>query len=249
MKEIKRYFYWLINPVERGKEIYIILNIVALSIVVTIAIFLIIVINKTFLFSTEFSGIFKDIFTGIAAIIASVVALLGLSAWRKQMRGVKEFETAFNLHLSLLKMREAVKFVRNYVIWPAESEKAKSYSKEKYPYRSEEEIESSAHINVYEMRWEKISGAYTQIESHLLAAEVLWGKEIVNLLQPLKVKINELNIALSQYYTPQELRTMKPEEIRNIIFYTGDGLVEDKFGKEINQSIEGMVNYIQKKIS
>ena len=47
----------------------------------------------------------------------------------------------------------------------------------------------------------KIREASIKVDSHLLAVEVLWGKEILNLIKPLKKKISQLNIALKQKFS------------------------------------------------
>jgi hypothetical protein len=105
----------------------------------------------------------------------------------------------------------------NFAIWNAENYKAIQYFKNKYPERKDDEnLEKNSSIYVYEMRWEEITNAFTEMESHLLSAEVLWGSEILNKIKPLRKKVTELSINLKQYLTP-ELRTKKPEEIDKII--------------------------------
>ena len=70
------------------------------------------------------------------------------------------------------------------------------------------------------MRWEEITKASTEMESHLLAAEVLWGKDIFALIKPLNLKITELNIALRQNFQP-ELRTKSVMDIHDTIYDKG----------------------------
>ena len=200
-------------------------------------------------FINDFYYIFiKDIVTFIFTITGLIIAGIGLSTWKKQIKGNKEFETGYNLHYSVLKLRDAIKHVRNPAIWPSESNKAAIYSKEKHPNKSEEEIQNNAHVNVYEMRWEEITNAYTEIESHLLAAEALWGSHILALVKPLKKKITELNISLQQHFQP-ELRTKDYSVLRDVVYDGSSENEEDNFGKEISKIIQDITNYLKSKIS
>lgn len=191
----------------------------------------------------------KDIITFVLTAAGLIIAGMGLATWKKQIKGTKEFDTAYNLHYSILKLRNAIKHVRNPAIFPSESYKAIQYSTAKYPDKSKEEIEKSSHPYVYEMRWDEIKDADTEVESHLLAAEVLWGPEILELMKPLNSKIVELNIALKQNFQP-ELRTKNVTDLHDVIYDKGDGSTgEDAFSQEVSKAIKGIVDYIKSKIS
>lgn len=188
----------------------------------------------------------KDLITFILTIAGIIVAGGGLSTWKKQIEGKKKLEVSYNLNYSVLKLRDAIKHVRNPAIWNAENYKAIQYFKNKYPERKDDEnLEKNSSIYVYEMRWEEITTAFTEMESHLLSAEVLWGSEILNKIKPLRKKVTELNISLKQYLTP-ELRTKKLEEIDKIVYDMGNENEKDSFSQEIDKIIEGITDYIKK---
>ena len=122
----------------------------------------------------------KDSITFLLTAAGILLASRGLSTWREQMKGTKEFDASYNLNYAVLKLRDAIRHVRNPAIWNAESNRAIRYAKEKYPERSNDpEIAKDSTKYVYEMRWDEIVNAYREIESHQLAAEVLWGSEIL----------------------------------------------------------------------
>ena len=190
----------------------------------------------------------KDLIALILTTSGIVIAGMGLSTWRKQIRGSKEFKTSYNLHYSLLKLRSAIKHVRNPAIWNAESYRAIQYFKKKYPERiNDEDLEKKSSVYVYEMRWEEITKAFEEVESHLLAAEVLWGNAILEKIKPIRGKTIELNIALKQYLDP-ELRTKNYMDLHNIIYDQSDGNNEDAFSKDVNNCIENIANYLRQKI-
>ncbi|MDD5721215.1 MAG: hypothetical protein PHT16_02085 [Candidatus Pacebacteria bacterium] len=189
----------------------------------------------------------KDLVTFILTIIGMIIAGGGLSTWKKQIKGTKIMEVSYNLNYSILKLRDAIKHVRNPAIWNAENYKAIQYFKNKYPEKIDNEnMKKNSDIYVYEMRWEEITNAYTEMESHLLAAEVLWGSEILNKVKPLRKKVTELNIGLQQYLTP-ELRTKSLEKIDEIIYDTSNENEKDVFSQEIDKAVEEIGNYIKQK--
>jgi hypothetical protein len=86
------------------------------------------------------------------------------------------------------------------------------------------------------------------MESHLLAAEALWGSEILTLVRPLNKKITELNICLKQYFQP-ELMTKDFKEVRTVIYDMSGEDEKDDFSKEIAQDIKKITDYLNTKIS
>ena len=194
--------------------------------------------------------IIKDILTFLITIAGLIIAGMGLATWKKQIHGSKQFEIAYNLHFSILNLRDAIKYVRNPAIFPNESQRAIQYSKSKHPERPPEEIEGKPISYVYETRWEKIIDALAKLESHLLGAEVLWGGEIVDLIKPLYKKINELKIALDQYLNPDLRGSREYDEIHDIVYDQGNYFEnkEDVFSKQTSDIIENIANYLKGKI-
>jgi len=200
-------------------------------------------------FTTDACYIFlKDLITFIFTGAGLVIAGMGLATWKKQIKGTKEFDTAYNLHYSILKLRDAIKHVRHPAIFPSESYKALGYAKAKYPQKSDAEREKFSHEYVYEMRWEEIKKASTEVESHLLAAEVLWGP-LSGLMMPLDKKITELNIALKQTFQP-EMRTKDADELHDIVYDMSNRITgtEDQFSTEVNQATKRVADYLKEKI-
>ncbi len=191
----------------------------------------------------------KDALTFGLTVWGLVIATRGLSTWKKQTKGVKEFEASYNLNYSILKLRNAIKSVRNPAIWPSESRKADLFFKEKYPDRIDEaESHKKSTAYVYEMRWEEISEAYTEMESHLLAIEVLWGSDILKKVKPLKEKVSRLNMNLRHYFDPNMRELKKAEEIDNIVYDMGHDENEDAFSQEVTAAIKEITDYIKEKM-
>jgi hypothetical protein len=196
----------------------------------------------------------KDIITFLFTLSGLIIASMGLSTWKKQIKGTKYFDTAYSLHYSILKLRDAIKHVRNRGIWPAESAKAIEDFKNKYPDRVDEvDIKKNSSRYVYQMRWEEIASAYTEMESHLLAAEVLWGPEILKKILPLKQKVTKLNITLKYFFDPELVKVMadttdKYMKLHDIVYDQSIENNDDTFSKEVNDSIKEIDEYIQQKL-
>lgn len=193
----------------------------------------------------------KDLFALVFTAAGLYIANGGLFTWKKQIEYNKKDEAESSLHLTLLKLRDAIKHVRNPWIFPSETHNAMTYAKSKYPEKTDEEFQKE-NINsyVYEMRWEEISSATTEMEANLRKAEIIWGTEIKNLIKPIYSKISELNIALKQNFNP-EFRTKNYIEIHDVMYDKGDWISdrEDKFGEEVNNIINEVVNYMNNKVS
>lgn len=61
----------------------------------------------------KYITLIKDIITGLSAFTAAVIAIMGLQAWKKQLKGKTEYELAQRLLRATYKVREAFSWVRN----------------------------------------------------------------------------------------------------------------------------------------
>ena len=202
---------------------------------------------ETTLINQDWYLITKDILTALFTFAGLVIAGFGLATWKKQIKGSKEFEAVHNLHFAMLKLREAIKHVRNPAVWPSESQRAVKFIKERNPEKSDEELKKNEHAYVYEMRWQKIIDAYTEAESHLLAAEALWGHEIMDLTKPLNKKVRELNINLNQNFAP-EMRTKDLIAIHDVIYDKSSETTQDAFSAEVSKNVDAIADYLREKI-
>ena len=217
----------------------------------TVIIFIGVLLNYIFPDFTASSGytFIKDLITLALTVAGLITANKGLFTWKDQFNYNKEAEIANGLKFSVLKLRDAIKHVRNPAIWNTESYEAIQRFKNKYPDRAnDKDLEKNANGYVYEMRWEEITKAYTEMESHLLEAEVLWGNEVLEKVRPLKEKVTKLNVSLRQYLQP-ELRTTKSLELHEIVYDQGGENDEDAFSKKVTEAVKEITSYINQKLS
>ena len=181
----------------------------------------------------------KDLATAIATCVGIYVAITGINAWKKQLRGKTDYELARKYLKAALKLRDAMKFVRNPFISIGEMESAlKESGLEGKEYKAHE-ITNRA---VYSIRWNKAREAWTNLESELLDAEVSWGKEAVNAQASLSSLAKELVIGLQHFLDGNIHDAVKAAKNDSLIYNSG---AEDNFSKRAESAIEEIKNFLR----
>jgi len=190
----------------------------------------------------------KDIVVGLAAAAAAIFAYLGLSAWRKELKGKAEYQLAKDVLKSVYKVREAFKHVRNPIIYQYEyPEGMRDYHGH---LKHEHDHEGTAHV--YEKRWEIMAKAFGELEEHHLAAQVEWGSGFQEVIVKLRSCRVELLIAIQQMLerkkNPREAPVTKPEERveeRSVLYHTGNNSEHDKFTPQIEEAINDFEKWLR----
>lgn len=169
----------------------------------------------------------SDVFTSIAAITATVVAIVGLNAWKKQMKGKEEYELARRYLRLIYRVRDAIKVVRNPFI-PVEE----MISSLKEKGMNEDDYSDHKKMNqaVYSTRWNKVQEALSDLRVEQLEAEVLWGKESVVVYDTLDQCIKKLMANIQLF-----LRGGFKETMDLIIYDTGE---DNQFSKDIDTAVK-----------
>jgi hypothetical protein len=199
----------------------------------------------------SYISIAKDILTGGAALTAGIVAVLGLQAWKKQLKGKVEYELARRLLRAALNVRDAIRFVRNPLQTGGEIDHAVKEAGIDLDPRSPE-YRAKSEAAVYQQRWKRLYEAMSQIEIELLEAEVSWGSEILERVKPLRACIGTLRgkLWLHSYnlehpsYSENEAARQEREEIVQTIYWMSDDLTQDSFGMEVKTAIDGIAHFL-----
>lgn len=190
----------------------------------------------------------RDALVGLSAVSAAIFAYLGLSAWRKEIKGKAEYALAKDVLKSVYKVREAFKVVRNPAIYqyeyPADMTDYHGHLKREHNY------EGTAYV--YEKRWEKMNEAFRELEEHHLEAQVEWGSEFQNVIKKLRSCRVDLLIAVQQLLArkknpddvPQTTAEEKAEE-RSVLYHLGSDSKHDKFTPQIDEAISDFENWLR----
>lgn len=187
---------------------------------------------------SPYYAIIKDVTYLLIALIGVFVACKGLSTWRRRLKGNVEHETGRRLYRAILKLRDAMGYVRNPAIWPSEFIEAGA----KYP----KEDRGTANA-VYRMRWEKMIEALSELQAEQLEGEVLWGKEIIKKLNPIRTCVTKLNIAVSDLLRPANSRIRSSEDIRQVIYELRTEQETDMFSQEIDAAVNIAGDFLKQK--
>ncbi len=184
---------------------------------------------------SKIASISNNIILSIGAIITIILAIIGLTAWKKQMKGKTNYEVARRCLKSIYKLREAIKYVRNPYISAGEIEKSLKDS----GLEDNKDLTKNQKINwaVYDARWKKVTEAKTEMDLEFFEAEVSWGKDILLKQKDLGDLIGKLYASVTMF-----LRGYGQEKEDKIIYNIGE---EDLFTKEVDKAIEKIEDYLK----
>ena len=137
----------------------------------------------------------KDAILAIAGVVGSVVAILGLNTWKRQLYGQSEYDLAKRLLKSLYLFREVMNNARHPFM---------SYSaipdlpKDKLEQLSKEEKEWYAKAQAFEKRWEPVAKARAELDINILESEVFWGTDIKDKMRKLSRLHAKLLVAIEE---------------------------------------------------
>jgi len=140
----------------------------------------------------EIITVMKDVLLGIAAATTATVAVIGLKSWSRELKGKAEFEVARNLIRATYKLRDELQNCRSPLIGAYEF--PEGYQGTLGKSSPHEKAQAWAHV--YKNRWAPVWSAIQEFDSHTLAAEALWGKEIRTRTDQLRQCVRELNAAI-----------------------------------------------------
>lgn len=190
----------------------------------------------------------KDILLGLSAAAAALFAYLGLSAWKRELKGKSEYQLAKDVLKSVYRVREAFKHARNPAIYQYE------YPEDMTDHfghlKREHRYEGTAHV--YEKRWEIMAKAFQDLEEYHLDAQVEWGSEFQNKIVKLRTCRVNLMIAIQQNLeriknpstaalSPAEQRA----EERSVLYNLGPDSNQDKFTLEIEEAINEFEKWLR----
>lgn len=200
----------------------------------------------------SYISIAKDVITALTAITAGIVAVIGLRSWRRQLRGKTEYELARRVLRASLKVRDAIKHVRNPIKWGGEiSHSLKEAGIDVQPNDSQFQAKSEA--AVYQLRLKKLQEAMSDLEVELLEAEVSWGDDIVSKVLPLRKCIGKLHgkIWLHTYELEHPTRRITEEsdktrqEVANVVYWVSDDPKEDSFSGEVKVAVDQVADFLK----
>ena len=199
----------------------------------------------------QWTSVLRDVLLGAAAAATATFAYLGLSSWRKELKGKSEYQLAKDVLKAIYKVREAFKIVRNPAVYsyeyPDDMINPHGHLKREYEY------EGVAHV--YQKRWEKMAEAFQEIEDLHLDAQVEWGPEYQDVIRKLRRCRVDLQIAIQTMLERKKdprvgeaTGTDESAEERSVLYNMGEASKHDKFTPEIAEAIDEFEKWLRPKI-
>jgi hypothetical protein len=190
-------------------------------------------------------SISKDILTSVAAI----VAVLGLQAWKKQLKGRVEYELARRVLRAAFNVRDAIRLVRNPFQTGGEIDNAVKEAGIDLDPKSPL-FRAKSESAVYQRRFKKLDLAISELEIELLEAEVSWGPEIKTRVRPLRECIGKLvskiYLRIDNLENPQEKSdSNERKEIRDVIYLQSEDAAKDTFASEVNIAVDRISQFLR----
>lgn len=188
----------------------------------------------------------------VAAAITAIAAVLGVSTWRRQLRGQAHYEAARSTLRAVYRVRDAVAMVRSPFMSSGEraSALAEVEPDPKNPLDETREGSIRAMAAGYQVRWRAVASAMSDLDLARVEAEALWGSEVVECLAAIRRCVHELNAALTMYLQRQrkawrgKAPTSHDEEIERIVFGAGD----DEFQGKVRAAVETAEAFLRPKL-
>jgi hypothetical protein len=184
--------------------------------------------------------------TCIAALVAGGVAVIGLSAWKKQIRGKTEYDLALRVLTGLETLRTTIRENRGFISTNERSLAMKKLAIEPDPNIYGEQREEIATSAALKRRYNKVVKAYLQLQKITFEGEAIWGEAFSNLIKPIQNLINTLllgfHMSIRHYDNPVSFPESVLRKFESTIYAQPD--TEDDLENQLNLSITNIHTFL-----
>ena len=198
---------------------------------------------------SEIIGIIKDLTISGAAITGAVVAVLGLSTWKRQIHGQTEYQLSKNILKLLYQYRDAMNDIRYPKIWSSECEDPPEHQASKM---TKDQIEFYRKKSVYQKRFQVANDVRKQLYPEIIESEAIWDNNLKIKLKVLFDLERELAKCVQRYYedcdpdvdmSVKEANRLWRKENRDLSYDTLRD--DDPFRVEVAAALEKIEDYLK----
>jgi hypothetical protein len=198
----------------------------------------------------KYVSLSKDVITGLSALIAATIAILGLQEWKKQLKGKNEYELAQRMLRATYKVRDSIAWVRNPFQSAGEISQAMKESNIEGDPVADPTIYIRSEGAVYQKRWQKVQEAFVELESITLEAEAIWGQAVKENLKPLQQCVVTLAANVQIHLRnlekpPRKYDADAENKISAIIYGLPDNSSNNFFSDEISAAVGKMECFLK----
>jgi hypothetical protein len=197
----------------------------------------------------EIFSIIKDIALAAAACVTGYVAIVGLGAWQREIRGRANFDVARQLAKSVYVLRDQVSYCRSP--FTAAQEFPSGYQGGLSNPTGKEEGDAWAHV--YANRWMSVGKAVQDFDAASLEAEALWGHDVKVQWAELRGCVRELQVDIEMFIRDKysDGHLFKNTELAKTIESGVWDMKSDdnELTKRINKAIAGIEAFLRPHLS
>jgi len=155
----------------------------------------------------EIVSFLKDVVVVAAPATGAIVAVKGLSTWRRQLKGQSDYNLAKDVLINLYKYRDALFFVRHPLMTGTELKLPEGVDEKELKYA---EIHYLRTQTAYQNRWDKVVEVRSKLLTNIVEIEALWEADLALQLKDIFDHEKELMFNISCYlgvinpYIPEE---------------------------------------------
>ena len=187
-------------------------------------------------------SITKDFVSIVGTIGALTIGGMGLSTWKKQLRGTSEYELAKKAILMTYQVQQAIQSVRNPML-----------------HLSQDDVETGnklqAEQKIYEERLNSLSDVWAELQIIRLEAKAIWSSEAYSVFDDLNKCVRKINADIWLHFWLKGACAgsgatvdRSPERvIKNDkdIYYVSD---DDPFSQQIILAVKNIEDYFLTKV-
>ncbi len=201
----------------------------------------------------HYISIGKDVVLAVVAIVGACVAVRGLSTWNRQLKGGVEYDLTRRLLRNTYRLREAIKNVRNPVMWAAEMPAPPDEQREKM---NPQAIRHYGEARAYQLRFDRVTEIRNELSTELLEGEVLWNNEIRTKYDPLFKLEQELFVTISTHLRATDPKSddrrrgaaQQAFESRRDVMYDLSGQTPDEFSQDMATAIASIETFLKPRL-
>lgn len=183
----------------------------------------------------------KDVITASAGI----VAIIGINAWKRQLRAKTDYELARRLLRAAYGVRDTLNSIRSPITTDTEARQA-----EKEAGLQPDPTDAESKRAVYKARFGLLNKPLSELQAEVLEAEVSWGSSIRDSVVPLNKCILELKFAVEDYLGQfgtegRKLERDRRLEVEAAIWRLRVRSEDDKFERTLNAAIARIEEFLK----
>lgn len=184
----------------------------------------------------------SDTFSSLSSIVVACLAIYGVREWKRQTIGKTDYDIARRYLKAALRLRDALKFVRNPFISADEMEEAlKEHGLDGDIFKDRDRTNRA----VYSVRWKSVQEAWSALELERLDAEVSWGYEASRASCSLIAATRDLLVALNVHLGGRREKHTKEE----LIYNDGTENNPDEYSLKIDAAINEIRDFLKPHLS